>query len=431
MALMKHGLTVGRRRLTAALLVVVPCLITGAATPPTGTTAWTRKEVDVLVSLGLDRLPAPTPDPSNAVDGDPRAIALGERLFNDPRLSRNGAVSCASCHDSAKGFQDGRLVGQGVGTGRRRSMPIADAAYGPWMFWDGRKDSLWSQALGPLEDGNEHGGTRTQYVRQLATNYRSEYTTLFGPLPDLTGLPAAASPAGTPAERDAWNMLDEASRTRIDRAYSNMGKAIGAYEHTLRHRETRFDRYVQSLERREDGAAALLDPHEVKGLRVFIGRGQCVSCHNGPLLTDHAFHNTGVPARPGQAPDHGRRAALAQVVTDEFNCLGRYSDANPDQCGELAFLSDDDPLLDGAFKTPGLRGVADRPPYMHAGQLSTLEEVISHYMRSPAAPVGRSELTSRPGRKGRAPIRLSTQDVQDLAAFLKTLSPVTTAGSPK
>lgn len=418
---MKHGSTVGRRWLTA-LLGVVPCLIAVAAAPLTGRSAWTRSEVDVLVSLGLDRLPALTPEPSNAVDGDARAIALGERLFKDPRLSRNGAVSCASCHDSAKGFQDGRPVGQGVGTGRRRSMPIQDAAYSPWMFWDGRKDSLWSQALGPLEDGNEHGGNRTQYVRQLASNYRSEYTTLFGPTPELTGLPAAASPVGTPAERDAWRALDEASRSRINRAYSNMGKAIAAYERTLRHRETRFDRYVRSLTRGEDRAAALLDPQELNGLRVFIGRGQCVSCHNGPLLTDQAFHNTGVPAWPGQAPDHGRRTALPQVVSDEFNCLGRYSDAKPDQCGELAFLSSDDPLLDGAFKTPGLRGVADRPPFMHAGQLSTLEAVILHYVRAPAAPVGRTELTSRPRRQGRRPIQLSTQDVQDLVAFLKTLS---------
>ncbi|MEO6102548.1 MAG: cytochrome-c peroxidase, partial [Pseudoxanthomonas sp.] len=215
-----------------------------AVVPVSNTTTWTADEIQVLKSLDLDQLPAPAADPSNRLDGDPRAVALGKRLFNDPRLSRNGLISCASCHNPAKGFQDGRPVAQGLGTGRRRSMPIVDAAYSPWMFWDGRKDSLWSQALGPLEDGNEHGGNRTRYVRQLSVHYRNEYAAVFGSVPDVTALPAAASPVGTPQERSAWVALDQASRARINLAFANMGKAIAAYERTLRHAPTRFDRYV-------------------------------------------------------------------------------------------------------------------------------------------------------------------------------------------
>jgi cytochrome c peroxidase len=410
-----------RRCQLALLLATIPFLV-AAAVVRSRVADWSSDEVELLQSLSLERLSPPTPDPSNAFDGNPRAIELGERLFNDPRLSRNGAVSCASCHNPAMGFQDGRPVGQGVGTGRRRSMPIVDAAYSPWMFWDGRKDSLWSQALGPLEDENEHGGSRTQYVRHLATDYRAEYTALFGALPDLDQLPTTASPVGTQQARAAWNALDPTVKAGVNRAYANLGKAIAAYEHTLRHSETRFDRYVHAVARGDTDASAHLTPQELSGLRVFIGRGQCVSCHNGPLFTDESFHNTGVPARPGQAPDHGRRAALAQVVADEFNCLGPYSDAKPEQCGELSFLSNDDPALDGAFKTPGLRGVANRPPYMHAGQFSSLEEVIAHYQRAPRAPVGHSELASRPNRAGRAPIRLSAVDVENLTAFLRTLS---------
>lgn len=405
------------------LLAIVPLLMASAAWARTHPRPWTPAEVEILSSLSLDRLAAAEPDPSNRVDGNPTAIAFGRQLFFDTRLSRNGAVSCASCHNPDKGFQDGLPVGHGVGIGRRRSMPIVDAAYSPWLFWDGRKDSLWSQALGPLEDSAEHGGNRVGYVRQLATNYAKTYGAMFGPLPDLSRLPSEAGPLGTPEQRAAWAALDPDTRGGVNRAFANMGKAIAAYERTLRHPATRFDRYVRAVAGDDLTAAQILTAQELDGLRVFIGKGQCVSCHNGPLLTDQSFHNTGVPARPKLALDRGRRVALSQVTTDEFNCLGPYSDAKAEQCAELAFMPKDDSTLEAAFKTPGLRGVAERAPYMHAGQFVTLEDVIRHYLRAPQAPIGRTELASRPNAQGRAPIRLSEQEIHDLTAFLATLSP--------
>ena len=110
-------------------------------------------------------------------------------------------------------------------------------------------------------------------------------------------------------------------------------------------------------------------------------------------------------------------------MQDEFNCLGRYSDARPEQCTELQFLSMDDPDQVGAFRTPSLRNVAARAPYMHAGQFSTLDQVIEHYTQSPVAVVGHSEL-ARPGdhRNDRQVIRLSSADIQDIRAFLETLT---------
>lgn len=386
---------------------------------PPGRIKWTAEEREVLASLRLSELPALPADPSNAWADSAAAAELGKRLFFDTRLSRNGRIACASCHDPERQFQDGRPVGEGMGIGSRRSMPIIAAGHSPWLFWDGRKDSLWSQALGPLEDPLEHGGNRVRYASLMQTHYAQDYAAVFGPMPDLAGLPDDASPAGTPAEQAAWQTMTAETRDVVSRVFANLGKAISAYERTLQHPPSRLDRYIDHvLAGREE--APPLTPQQERGLRLFIGGGQCVSCHNGPLFSDQQFHNTGVPPRNASRPDAGRAAAIAKLRNDEFNCLGRYSDARPEQCQELRFLAEDE-HHEGAFKTAGLRGVASRPPYMHAGQFSSLEEVVRHYVAAPAAPTGRSELSHVRSAGGRIPIRLSESEQQDLVVFLQAL----------
>jgi cytochrome c peroxidase len=410
----------------AAVLVLTATSMSGVARQGAGTAArdrWIADEVRVLASLRLSELPPQPEDPSNAFAASPAAAAFGKRLFNDARFSGNGAVSCASCHAPEKQFQDGLPVGKGVATGKRRTMPIAGATYSPWLFWDGRKDSLWSQALGPLEDAAEHGGNRARFAHLIRTHYRSEYESVFGPLPDLARVPAEAGPLGTPAERSAWDRLDSGSRQDVSRVFANIGKAIAAYERTLNYGESRFDRYAQGVVDGNASAQEALTPKEVRGLRLFIGKGQCATCHNGPMLTDQHFHNTGVPARDPNAPDRGRAEAVAKVQHDEFNCLGPFSDTGAGKCDELRFIVTDDPTLLGAFRTPSLRNVALRPPYMHAGQFATLEEAIAHYDKAPAAAVGHSELArGAQGHTERKPIRLSAAEIEELAAFLRALS---------
>jgi cytochrome c peroxidase len=210
--------------------------------------------------------------------------------------------------------------------------------------------------------------------------------------------------------------------------FANMGKAIAAYEKSLQHEPTRLDRYVDAVEAGRAADLAVLQAGEVRGLRLFIGKGQCVSCHNGPLLTDQQFHNTGVAPRDPARPDRGRADATTKVRSDEFNCLGPFSDATAGQCQELRFMPDEGPALLGAFKTPGLRGVAQRAPYMHAGQIATLEQVVRHYVAAPHAALGHSELTHRHAgdrtarHDERAPIELSEAEMTDLANFLGTLN---------
>ncbi|MFO1329435.1 MAG: cytochrome c peroxidase [Rubrivivax sp.] len=405
----------------------------GEPAPPAGRVRWSTEEKAVLATLSLKRLPATPADPSNAVERLPAAIELGRRLFEDTRLSRNGAVACATCHDPARQFQDGLPVSRGVGTGTRRAMPIVGAGHATWLFWDGRKDSLWAQALGPLEDAVEHGTNRMQVAQRVAREHRRGYETVFGALPRLDGLPADAGPKGSADEQAAWRAIEARRRDEVSRVFANVGKAIAAYEKSLPVAPTRLDAYLDALQRGDRAAGSLLRADEARGLRLFIGKAQCVTCHNGPLLSDQQFHNTGVPPRDAARPDRGRAAATAAVRADEFNCLGPFSDARPEQCQELRFMAGDDPALEGAFKTPGLRGVAERAPYMHAGQFATLDQVLRHYVAAPHAATGHSELTHRhagaaaPRHAERAPIELDEVEIADLLSFLGTLS---AAGAP-
>ena len=376
---------------------------------------WSAEERSTMASLTLDKLEALPPDASNRVADDTMAARLGRQLFFDAKLSSNGRVSCATCHLPERDFQDGTSLGRGVGVTGRRTMPIAGTAYSPWLFWDGRTDSQWAQALGPLESSVEHGGDRTYYAQYVAGTYRKDYERLFGRLPDLSRLSPHAGPVGDSATRSAWSALPVARREDISRVYSNIGKAIAAFERRITFSPTRFDRYVAAeLAGRAHTTADNLSTDEEAGLRLFIGKANCTTCHNGARLTDDHFHNTGVPASSlVAAVDSGRTTGVKQVVDGEFNCLSRYSDAKPEDCSELRFAVTEGDELVRAFKTPSLRNVAARAPFMHAGQLSTLGDVIRHYERAPRAPFGKSELKR---------LKLSATERRQIEAFLGTLS---------
>jgi cytochrome c peroxidase len=392
-------------------VAVLVLLATIATVTASGRGGWTSAQLDQLRSMSLVELESLPQDPTNRVADDPRAADLGRRLFFDTRLSSNGRVACSTCHQVDRGFQDGIALANGVGTTARRTMPIAGMARSPFLFWDGRKDSLWAQALGPLESPVEHGGTRAQYAHVIADSYAREYEQIFGALPDLSQVPLSAGPVTDREAASAWNALSSAQRVDVTRVFVNIGKAIAAYERRIEFGTSRFDKYVTALTTGQSDENILRDD-EVAGLRLFIGKANCTQCHSGPLLTNNEFHNTGVPPRPQLAIDHGRLTGATAVLSDEFNCRSQWSEARA-RCSELEFIVTGEHTLDRAYKVPSLRNVAERPPYMDAGQLATLAEVLDHYNRAPAATTGHSELR---------PLRLKPVELRQLEAFLRTLS---------
>lgn len=389
-----------------------------AAAPEVPWQDWTAEERRVILSLSP--APALAADPSNRVADDPRAAELGLQLFFDKGLSANGKVACATCHQPERWFSDGQVLAQGVATGRRNTPTVLDTHALPFLLADGRKDSLWSQALGPLEDPREHGTDRLAVTLHIASTYRPAYEALFAPLPPtaaLQQLGAHARPDPMHSDRphhQAWLALPPHHQQLVNAVFANAGKLLAAYVRQLRSQPSDFDRYVSALRNGNPAADQLLSLPARRGLRAFIGPAGCVNCHNGPGLTDKSFHNLGLPrSSPAEPWDPGRSLGATLVRQDPFRCGSEYSDAK--DCPELAYLRAEFEDFVGAFKTPSLRNVAQTAPYMHTGQLPTLAAVLAFYRTLPAPPLpGHRDGTLRP---------LDARvDDGDLEAFLRTLT---------
>ena len=358
---------------------------------PASPKPWTDTDLEVLRSLSIDSLPPLPADASNAVADDVRAAKLCHALFFDTLLSLNSAVSCATCHQPERNFTDGLPKGQAIGTSKRNTPSIVGTAYSPWLYWDGRRDSQWSQALSPLEDENEHATNREQVVGVISadSSYSLAYEELFGELPDLS---SAAS---------------------VDEAFANVGKVLAAYERLLQFAPAPFDEYVAAILAQDAaGQSELMTDDEIAGLQLFIGKANCTQCHNGPLFTNNEFHNTGVITAAGELPDKGRVVGAREVLENQFNCSSKYSDDDNNACAELEFMRTG-PELIGAFRTPSLRNVAQTAPFMHKGQLATLADTLEHYNDAPDAMIGHNEAT---------PLKLGRGELRQLEAFLFTLS---------
>jgi cytochrome c peroxidase len=385
-------------------------------TLPVALASFSAKEIASILSLSP--LPAPPPSPTNAFADDPAAARLGQFIFFDTRLSKTGAVSCASCHDPAKNFSDGQAIPEKFSRELRHTPSLWNVAYNRWYFWDGRADSLWSQAAIPLENPIEHGTDRRQIAALFAQDQSllRAYRQVFGTVPEAASLDGPASAA------------DPVSRDSADRVIANVGKAIEAYERQLVSRYSPFDTFVEGIRERDDEKLQSLSPAAVRGLQTFVGRGNCTTCHHGPNFTDGEFHDTGVSRLTAASQtDMGRFGGVVSLLGSPFNSQGIFSDAGPakDQL-PTAFLVNSIKNK-RQFKTPTLRNVAVTAPYMHRGQLSTLRDVVRFYSTldvpsEPRLPFARGHIHA--GGMEQVLIRLNLTDAEsdDLVAFLESLS---------
>jgi cytochrome c peroxidase len=349
----------------------------------------------------------PPPDPTNRVADDTRAATLGERLFADVSLS-SGGVSCATCHVREGAFADGRARAVGVALGDRNTPALLGAAYTRWRFWDGRVDTLWAQAMGPIENPLEMASTRLAVAHRVAETYAAEYTALFGALPplnDMTRFPANGRPGDT-----QWNAMSAADREAVDRVFVNVGKSIAAFERTLRAPMSAFDRYVM-------GDLNALTVSQRNGLQHYF-EGGCIQCHYGPMMTDDSFHNIGMPTgrRDGMS-DRGRMDAMEGLTTFPFRSDSVFSD-DPTRGAHLDRLSAH-PMQLGQFHTPTLRQIARTGPWGHGGTFATLVEVVRHYSQGTTRP---PVPTTAGTRDIHLPAFHMTEDtIGELASFLEAL----------
>ena len=414
-----------RRVFVLSVLYISLC-----SAPSAGNPQWNETELALLKLQWLGNLPALPPDPSNQYAEDTAAARFGHQLFFDTRFSSNGKVSCATCHIPEKAFTDGLPRGRGVGRTMRGTPTIVGVAYSPWYFWDGSRDSLWSQALSPLESDVEHGGNRLQYAQIIYNDpsYRNSYQNIFGPMPDLSDTErflAGGAPNGDDEAIARWDKMSESDRIAVTQVFVNMSKAIAAYERLIVPSASRFDDYVSAT--LQGNASNALTKDEIAGLKLFIGKAMCVTCHQGPLFSNHGFHNVGAPdpaSRKSLIPfldffkdkplfDVGRFKGVKEVLASEFNCLGEYSDASDSDCAELKYVNTKHIVTLGAFKVPTLRNIAVTAPYFHFGQFTTLGEVLEHYNKVPEDVVGHNELTQ---------LDLTKKELGQLEAFLHSLT---------
>ncbi|MCH2136633.1 MAG: hypothetical protein MK101_08625 [Phycisphaerales bacterium] len=361
----------------------------------------------------MSPVPALPDDTSNRVADHPTAIELGAMCFKLPVFSSSGTVSCATCHKVDRGFTDGLPVAKGEGVGTRNTPQLTGVAHQRWFFWDGRADSLWAQALHPFEHEAEFNSSRGDVVKTLAAmpELRSRYETLFGPMPDLDGVPDGAKP-GT----DAWASMSDADRDAVTGAFVNIGKSIAAFERTLQPGTSPFDRFATALAegRSTDG---ILSPPAIRGLQLFMGEAGCRNCHAGPLMTDRAFHSLGLPPKDGLLPaDLGRAGGLAKARASAFRLNGKWSDDPTSPAARRAANAVDAPGNWGAMRTPSLRNVSITGPYMHDGRFETIAQVLDFYntLEGQVQFDHHQETILKP-------LNLPPEDLQALEAFLKSL----------
>jgi cytochrome c peroxidase len=387
-------MTWGRARAVAALIALIGWAHGGLvhAAPrnaPSALLDFSPHEVGKILQHGP--WPPPTAvDAGNRLSSQPQAIALGQLLFFDKRLSPDGRMACASCHVPAKAFGDGLARSVGREVLDRNAPSLWNTVHERWQGWDGASDSLWSQAIRPLLDTREMASNPQHVARvisadaQLACRWKKTFGT--SPLADA------------------------------DATLVNAAKAIAAFNASLVSRSTPFDAFRDGLARGQQGNPSGYPLAAQRGARLFVGRGQCNVCHVGPMFSNGEFGDTGIPffIRPGVV-DTGRHGGITALKASPFNLQSRWSDG-PDEAAVKTQHLDLQHRNFGEFKVPSLRNVADTAPYMHNGQVASLTDAVRHYSQL------NIERLHADGEQILKPLGLTDAEIKDMVAFLSSLS---------
>lgn len=308
-------------------------------------------------------------------------VALGKKLFFDTRLSRDGTVSCATCHDVTRGFTDQRPTSEGIGgqIGRRNAPTTLNTALLQTLFLDGRSPTLDHQArlpiINPIEMGFPDGESAVKAIADDA-----EYQRMF------------QRAYGRPVN------------------YEDMGRAMGAFERTMVFLRSPFRRFLE-------GDAQAISPDAKEGWRLFNEKARCVTCHHmnlsNPLGTDNRFHNIGVSARHQDFEDLARRGLKALEEDPSEHRLEELA-LNTDMSELGRFMVTKNRSDIGAFRTSMLLNIGITPPYMHDGSLPTLWDVMDHYNKG-----GEANLFLDGGME---PLALTEKEIDQVVAFMFTLT---------
>ena len=349
---------------------ILPCLLLAFASGVAAQVSFSEAETRAILSLG----PWPTPiatDPTNRVSGKRAALDLGERLFFDARLSASGSFSCGTCHVPERNWTDNRVRGRAAAEVDRNTPTLMNARLGKWYGWDGGADSLWSQSIRPILDARELGASAhgvAELMRkdeQLSCRYRRAFGERPSPIDD-------------------------------EEVLVNVAKTLAAFQETFESPPTPFDRFRNALARGERSQPWTYSEAARRGLKIFVGKGNCASCHSGPNFTNGEFANNGFSADPG------RPEGLKSAKASRFNLAGRYND------DPLKAVRAMEAPEAGAFKVPTLRHLMLTAPYGHDGTRETLAEVVRHY--------------SEKGSAALPALKLTAAEQTDLVVFLESIS---------